>query len=128
MLYSKAVKIALKQSTHQAAAPFYVFVALVALNFAMALFFVDRSHVSAVSEDKLVLSTAEFSNFSRISFSYVTDLIMKGNRTDIQKEDLITIDNNHLTEELIRTLHDEWTRRKRQYFDKVCLVICLFCF
>lgn len=109
----------LGQSTHNDLITFYIYFILVAANFIMVLLFVDKSHVSAVKSDKVILSTSEFSNFSRISFSYMTDLIMKGNRTDIQKEDLKTIDNNYLTEELMETVHDVWSERTQKYFDKV---------
>jgi len=122
VLYSKVVASLLWLDDFRSSASFCVHFGLVAVNFLLVLFGVDRSHTGPIrskSSAPPALDTSAFSNFSRLTFWYLNDLVVRGNRGDLSSADLGRIDSNCLDEELMQTVEAEWSRVSRRHLDRL---------
>jgi len=123
---------------------FFIYYTLVAINFLLVLFGVDKSHVRPIISNrskssasqtlsttntispvptgttiKTTINTSALSNFSRLTFWYLNDLVVRGNRGALCPSDLIPIEGNCLDETLIQTVQTAWTSTSRAYFEQL---------
>ena len=117
IFYSRIVQYSNDQIDLKSQIHFLVYLFFVTVNFLLVLFCVDKSHVSIKTRTS-GFSTTMVSNFSRLTFWYMTKLIIKGNKGDISHDDLKTIDDNFLSDDSEIPLQKEWTRVANEYFEK----------
>lgn len=118
IFYSRIVDYANNQTDLKSQIHFFVYFLFVTVNFLLVLFCVDKSHVPVKARSSGFCTTM-VSNFSRLTFWYMTKLIIKGNKGDISRDDLKTIDDNYLPDESEIPLQKEWTRVANEYFEKI---------